>query len=65
MDGTTDAGNIEQEMVLVLYCKRDDAAQEIRSCTRYLAVAQPSQADANGLIECLRETLVGFGVDDI
>ena len=35
MDGTTDAGNIEDELIVILYCKKDDATEEIKSCARY------------------------------
>ena len=31
MDGSTDAGNIEQELVVILTFFKDDAAEEIRS----------------------------------
>ena len=38
MDGSTDAGNVEDELVLVQYCIQNDAAQEIRSSVRFLSV---------------------------
>ena len=36
MDGSTDVGNIEQELVVVLTSFKDDAAEEYRSQTRFL-----------------------------
>ena len=33
MDGPTDAANTEVELVLILYCCKDDVAREIRYCT--------------------------------
>ena len=42
MDGSTDAGNKEQEMIFVLHCTRDDKAKQITSHTRYLAVFNSS-----------------------
>ena len=63
MDGSTDAGNKEQELVLVLFCIKDDEAQEIRSCTRYLSVGNPAQTNAEGLIDCLGDALGRLGID--
>ena len=65
MDGSTDAGNIEDELVLVQYCHKDDATKEIRSCTRYLSIEVPQKADADGLLECLGNALGAFGVSNI
>ena len=53
MDGTSDPGNVEQEMVLVVYCDKDDEIQEIKCVTRYLAVVSPEKVDSSGLIDCL------------
>ena len=33
VDGTTDSGNLEDKLIIVLYCKKDDVCDEIRSCT--------------------------------
>lgn len=45
MDGSTDAGNVEQELVILLSCKKDDTAEEIKSYTRFFSVAAPEKAD--------------------
>ena len=65
MDGSTDAGNMEVELVLVLYCQKDDVAHEIRSCTRYLAVVNPTHSNAEGLINSLDKALGRLGLEDI
>ena len=62
MGGSADA---EVELVLVLYCSKDDVAREIRSCTRYLAVVNATQGNAEGLIECLGRALRRLGLEDI
>lgn len=36
MDGSTDSGNVEDELVAILYFFKDDVAQEIQSHVRYL-----------------------------
>ena len=37
-DGTTDAGNIEDELVLIQFCGQDNTAKEMKSCARYFSV---------------------------
>ena len=63
MDGSTDAGNIEQEMIFVIYCKRDDKAKMMRSHTRYLALLNPTRSTAEGLIDCLSGALERLDID--
>ena len=63
MDGSTDAGNVADELIAILYCLKDDEAQEVRSCIRFLSVQVPTRADAGGLIRCLCSAMeeVGLG----
>ena len=63
MDGSTDAGNIEQEMIFVLHCKRDDKAKMMRSHTRYFAILNPTCSTADGLIDCLSGALERLDID--
>ena len=66
MDGSTDAGNIEQELVLILFCRKDDSARKVRSCTKLLSLSSPEKADADGLLKCLSNALLQpLGVTDI
>ena len=46
MDGTTDAGNQEDELIVLLYCFKDATAQEITPCTRYLSIHSTSVEDS-------------------
>ena len=57
MDGSTDAGNVEDELVLIQYCSQDTAAEEMSSCARFLSLEVPTKADADGLIACLGNAL--------
>ena len=50
MDGSTDAGNVEDELVLIQHCIQDDTAKEIRSRSRYLSLGVPAKSDADGLV---------------
>ena len=65
MDGSTDVGNIEQELVVVLTSFKDDAAEEIRSQTRFFNLQAPERADASGLVKCLSKSLAPLGITDI
>ena len=55
MDGSTDSGNTEQELVLVIFCKQDEARREIKSHTHYLAVVSPEKTSSDGLVDCLEK----------
>ena len=65
MDGTTDAGNQEDELIVLLYCSKDNTVQEITPCTRYLSIYSPGKADACGLLSCVNEAMKFMGVDNV
>ena len=65
MDGTTDAGNLEDELVLVQFSWKDSTAKEIKSCARYLSVVNPTKADTDGLVDSLKHSLARIGLDDV
>ena len=60
VDGSTDVGRIEDELVMMMFCKRNEKAEEIKSCVRYLSIEVPGRADANGLIKCVGNALKFF-----
>ena len=64
MDGSTDAGNKEQELIFISFCHRDVNALEIRSHTRYLAIVNPATGNSAGLISCLKDAFAKrFDID--
>ena len=65
MDGSTDAGNVEDEIVAIMYCLKDGVSREVRSCVRYFALEVPTKADAGGLLSCLGDALKPLGIDNI
>ena len=65
MDGTTDLGNKEEEIVAMVYCYKNEVAQEMTSCTRYWSVHSPKKGDANGLLVCVGASLELLGVKSI
>lgn len=48
MDGSTDAGNVEDELVSIQCCVRDDTSQTIRSNTKYLSLCVPTSLTLMG-----------------
>ena len=65
LDGTTDAGNVEDQLVVMLCCGKDDVVGVIKSCARYFPFEVPKKADATGLITCFGNALKHLGVDDV
>ena len=57
--------DVEDEVIVILYSTRDEATQEMRSCTRFLSVEVPMKADANGLLNCLSRGLLCLGITEI
>ena len=55
MDGSTDAGNVEDEVLVLVYCNKDDANQQMVTCTRFLSIEAPEKADASGLVKCIEK----------
>ena len=51
--------------MVIQYSVRDDTAQELRSCTRYLSLEVPTKADADGLISCLGNAVKALGVQNL
>ena len=64
MDSSTDAGNIEDELIAVMYCFVHKEVQKMRSCVRYLSVKEPAKADARGLIAYFCDAMKDIGLDN-
>ena len=65
MDGSTDKGNVEDELIVILYSIKDTEAEEIGTRDRFLSLQEPKKADADGLIECLGRALRKMGITNI
>ena len=74
-DGSTDVGNVENELFLTLYFDPHAPDGKVHVRSRFLSVRQPIRANAKGLFECFtraldhvgivswEEKLIGFGYD--
>ena len=65
MDGSTDAGNVEDKVVALLYCRKDDATEVIKSCSRYFSVQVPEKADEDSHVRCLGSPLHELGIENV
>ena len=65
MDGSTDAGNLEDELIVLVYCDMDDAEQEMTTYSQFLSLHKPQKADASGLLECIGKAMHLLGVDEV
>ena len=65
MDGSTDTGNIDDEMFLVLWCDVDHEDQMVHTNMSYFAVDRPKKVDAQGLFNCLESSLSRLGIQAV
>ena len=65
MDGSTDAGNVEDELIVLVHCHMDDTEQEMITTSRFLSLHNPQNATASGLLECIGEAMRLLGVEDV
>ena len=65
MDGSTDKGNIDDEMFLALWCDVDGTDEKVHTRMVFFAVARPTDVTASGLFECLQTSLQRIGISSI
>ena len=65
MDGSTDKGNVEDELVVILYSTMDSVAEDVSTRARFISLQEPRKADAEGLIDCLASALRLLGITNI
>jgi len=56
-DGTTDAGNQEDQLIVLAHCEKNETTSEVAACTRYFSVHTPPRADASGILSCTGDAL--------
>ena len=64
-DGSTGAGNLEDELIAVQYSMKDSSSEEVKSVTQHLTVCNQAKCDADGLLNCLSLALNQIGIKDI
>ena len=63
-NGSTDAGNIEAEVFLAVYCDLRAADGRVHVRSKFFSVRRPAKANAEGLFVCLKAGLDYVGVSD-
>ena len=65
IDGSTDTGNVDNELFMVVWCDCDGADEKIHTRTTYFHVGRPSTVDAAGLFQGLRDALLKLGIAEV
>ena len=65
LDGSTDKVNIDNKVVLVVWCEHDEADEKVCMRMEYLTVVRPQSVTAEGLFEVVECRLQGLDVDEM
>lgn len=65
MDGSTDKGNIDDEMFLVTHCDIDGLDERVHTRMDFLCVRRPASVTATGLLSCLEGALQCLGIETL
>ena len=57
LDGSADAGNVEDEVFLVVFCDLNSEDGKVHVHNNFLTVRRPGRANAAGLLACLRAAM--------
>ena len=63
-DSSTDSGNIEDELFLVVYFDPYTSDGNVHIRNRFLTVRRPAHSNAEGLFDCFVSALTYVGIDD-
>ena len=63
LDGSTDSGNVEEELFLVVYFDPYSSLGRVQARNVYFCTQQPSSVDAAGLYRCLNSALTYLDID--
>ncbi len=64
MDGSTDAGNMEEELFMAVFFDPRDEDGIVHVRNVYFCVRQPTSVNALGLYECFNKALIHVGIYD-
>ncbi len=65
LDGSTDKGNIDNEVCLVVWCNTNSSDEKIHTEMNYLTVCRPQSVTAEGLLSVLETILKHVGIDSL
>ena len=65
LNGSTDAGNIDDKVFLVVWCDCNGCDEKVHTWMSYFTVVQSQAVTAQGLFETLQTRLRGLGIHEI
>ena len=65
LDGSTDAANIDNELILAVWCDRDGMDERIYTRMEHFTVVRPQSLTGKGLFSVLETGLKGLGITEI
>ena len=65
IDGSTDKGNVDNEVFMVVWCDTNGSDEKIYTHISYFHVGRPSTVDAAGLLQSLSDVLRKLGIDEV
>ena len=63
IDGSNDAGNIDNELLLVVWFDKEMVGEKVYTRVSYFNVARPASVCAEGLFQVLRDSLESLGIN--
>ena len=65
MDGTCDSGNIDDEMLLIVWCDTEASDEKVHTRMMYFTLTRPKDVTGTGLFQCLEASLQVLGISAI
>ena len=65
IDGSTDKGNADDEVFMVVWCDSISADEKMHMRTTFFHVCRPKTVDAKGLLQSLKSALLRLRISDI
>ena len=65
LDGSTDAANVDNELLLTVWLDKDGTGEKVCTRTSYLRIGRPSTVSATGIFNILQAAVLGLGIPAI
>ena len=65
LDGSTDAGNVDNEVLLAVWYDCNGSDQKVHTRMEYLTVVRPQSVTTKGLFEVLKSALQDLGIPEV
>ena len=58
-----DFNNQDDELIVVVYCAKNNLTEELSVCTGFISLCNPTRGNAAGIHECICEALKFMGIE--